>query len=219
MSYGHFSTECHEHHAIVSDVQAEVITLCGSMQFFPRMLTVAAELTSAGAIVLAPFCVVAPEDQRGWNKAALDELHRDKIRLATARIVVVSDESGYFGDSTRAEIEFAESLGLAVAFRRVEREAETGPTPELPSLETTSRCRSCSAPIAWRRTVKGGRIPLDPAPAATGNVTVVDGGRGVALVLNDDEIAEIAERPDVPRYVSHFATCPDADTWRSKGES
>lgn len=119
MGYPHFSVDCGEHHAIVSDVAAEIVTLCGSMRFFPQMLTVAAELTGDGAIVLAPFCVVPAEEQRGWAKDALDELHRSKIRLATYRVIVVSDESGYYGDSTRAEIAFAESLELAVEYRQI----------------------------------------------------------------------------------------------------
>lgn len=119
MSYTHHSTDCHEHHAIVSDAQAEVVTLCGSMRFFGQMLTVAAELTAQGIIVLAPFCVVATSDQGSTAKIELDELHRDKIRLATWRIVVVSDETGYIGDSTRSEMSFAESLGVAVELRQV----------------------------------------------------------------------------------------------------
>jgi hypothetical protein len=68
---------------------------------------------------LGPFCVVPAEEQRGWAKDALDELHRSKIRLATYRVIVVSDETGYFGDSTRGEIEFAESLELTVEYRRI----------------------------------------------------------------------------------------------------
>lgn len=117
MSYGHFSNECDEHHPIVSDVRAEVVTLCGSMRFFDRMLTVAAELTANGAIVLAPFCVIPSEQQGDEIKAALDGLHRDKIKLATRRIVVVADESGYIGDSTRSEIDYAESIGRTVEYR------------------------------------------------------------------------------------------------------
>ncbi|AHH20791.1 hypothetical protein NONO_c60150 [Nocardia nova SH22a] len=122
MSYGHYSTDCHEHHPIVSDVAAEVVTLCGSMRFFDRMLSVAAELTSQGVIVIAPFCVVPPGHQAGEAKADLDALHRDKIRLATRRIVVVSDETGYIGDSTRSEMKFAESLGLTIDLREVRGE-------------------------------------------------------------------------------------------------
>lgn len=112
MSYSHFSTDCDEHHSIVSDVTAEIVTLCGSMRFFDRMLTVAADLTSEGVIVLAPFCVIPSEQQGDAAKLALDALHKDKIRLATGRIVVV-------GESTRSEIAFAESQGLTVEYRQI----------------------------------------------------------------------------------------------------
>lgn len=90
-----------------------IITICGSMRFFEQMLTTAAKLTAQGHIVLAPFSVVAPEDQGGEFKAMLDQLHRDKIDLS-AEIVVVSDCSGYIGDSTRSEIAYAKRTGKEV---------------------------------------------------------------------------------------------------------
>ncbi|MFB7837867.1 hypothetical protein ACFC4J_40220, partial [Streptomyces sp. NPDC056056] len=55
------------------------VTLCGSMRFFPAMLAVAAELTDAGAVVIAPFRVLAPADQSSSAKVRLDALHRGKI--------------------------------------------------------------------------------------------------------------------------------------------
>ncbi|WP_280264675.1 hypothetical protein [Nocardia wallacei] len=87
-----------------------MITLCGSMRFFDRMLAVAAAETAAGRIVLAPFCVVTPSEQDNDLKAMLDELHRHKIDLAD-EVVIVTDDTGYIGDSTRAEISYAEALG------------------------------------------------------------------------------------------------------------
>ncbi|HEY1971848.1 MAG TPA: hypothetical protein VGH89_28085 [Pseudonocardia sp.] len=80
-----------------------MVTLRGSMRFLALMLRVAAQGTVRGAIVLAPFAVVPPREQGGEFKAMLDRLHRRKIDLAD-RVVVVSDESGYIGDSTCAEI-------------------------------------------------------------------------------------------------------------------
>lgn len=74
-----------------------------------------------------------------------------------------------------------------------------------------SACRSCGAPLRWAVTAKGRRLPLDPEPAATGNV-VVD-ATGAARVLSPLE-----PRPaDVPLYLSHFATCPDANIHRRRG--
>jgi hypothetical protein len=107
-----------EENAMVGPRRPEVVTLCGSMRFLPLMLQVAAEETAAGAIVLAPFAVVAAAEQGGAVKARLDELHRHKIDMAD-RVIVVSDPSGYYGASTAREITYARVLGKPVERRRV----------------------------------------------------------------------------------------------------
>ncbi|MEU4841730.1 hypothetical protein [Nocardia testacea] len=94
-----------------------VVTLCGSMRFHAQMLDVAAELSEAGMIVLAPFKVVPPDQQHNAAKHHLDELHRRKIDLSSA-IVVVTDETGYYGDSTRGEIDYAISQSKTVVWSR-----------------------------------------------------------------------------------------------------
>ena len=102
-------------------VRPDVVTLCGSMRFLAEMLHVAAEQTAAGVIVLAPFVVVQPREQAGDHaalKVRLDELHRRKIDLSD-RVIVVSDPTGYIGESTRAEIAYAEGLGMPVRYRRL----------------------------------------------------------------------------------------------------
>lgn len=67
-----------------------------------------------------------------------------------------------------------------------------------------ARCGSCQAEIRWARTTKGKAIPL--------NVTQVLGGN---IALDENLIARVVEaKPDVRRYVSHFATCPQADQHR-----
>ncbi|MFI6959683.1 hypothetical protein ACIBJI_40230 [Nocardia sp. NPDC050408] len=90
-----------------------VVTLCGSMRFHQQMLEVAAELTDGGVIVLAPFRVAAAEQQASTAKARLDQLHRHKIAMSDG-VIVVTDESRYAGESTRAEIEFATQLGKPI---------------------------------------------------------------------------------------------------------
>jgi hypothetical protein len=67
-------------------------------------------------------------------------------------------------------------------------------------------CRSCKAPIVWARHEFTRRaMPLDAEPVENGNV-VLEGN--VARVVG----------PNVPvsgpRYVSHFATCPNAGEHR-----
>ena len=72
-----------------------------------------------------------------------------------------------------------------------------------------SFCKSCGAPIVWCRTRSGTRIPLDPEPVAGGNL-VKDAFNVVAFVQPDMSATD--------RYVSHFATCPQAKTHRRTRE-
>ena len=95
-----------------------LVTLCGSMKFFKHMLAVAAEETAAGRIVLSPFCVVTADAQDSELKTRLDVLHRHKIDLADEGIVV-TDETGYIGESTQGEIGYARALGKPTSIRVV----------------------------------------------------------------------------------------------------
>ena len=76
-----------------------------------------------------------------------------------------------------------------------------------------TECRSCRAPIEWKKTLSGKSIPLDLEPVPDGNIVLTDGD--VAETLGPLEL-ELLD-PDRARYVSHFATCPDADQWRGGG--
>jgi hypothetical protein len=91
----------------------EVVTLCGSMRFYDRILRVASELTLVGSIVLAPFSVVAPADQDSDAKKRLDELHLRKIDMSD-RVVVVTDDYGYTGESTTREMDYATTAGKPI---------------------------------------------------------------------------------------------------------
>lgn len=79
-----------------------------------------------------------------------------------------------------------------------------------------STCRSCGAEVQWGTTeASGAAVPLDPEPVATGNLVIVRAGYGrhgelvpVVAYARDDDAR--------PRFVSHFATCPDADSWRTR---
>lgn len=93
---------------------------------------------------------------------------------------------------------------------------------------SSPRCRSCGAPIFFGRTAKGRRMPLDPAPVEDGNVIVDQDMRlldklasayvgdspppegAPVRVLHKFELID----PDVPRYRTHFASCPAADRHR-----
>ncbi|MFP8944761.1 hypothetical protein ACLIYM_25465 [Streptomyces fenghuangensis] len=100
-----------------------IVAICGSTRFMREMADADRELTWAGHIVVKPGCDMKTP-HRLWadpqaaedGKARLDDLHRAKIRLAH-RVLVVGD---YIGDSTRAEIAYARSLGKPVAFTHPE---------------------------------------------------------------------------------------------------
>jgi hypothetical protein len=67
-----------------------------------------------------------------------------------------------------------------------------------------SACRSCGAAIVWATTENGKPIPLDREPI-----------RGLFhLDRRPGETFAIGAAP--PAYVSHFATCPNADAHRKR---
>jgi hypothetical protein len=93
-----------------------IVTICGSMKFFEQMLQVAADETAKGHIVLAPFSVVAPEDQGSDFKAMLDRLHFQKIDMSS-QVVIVTNQHGYVGTSTKREMAYALGNGKTVDVR------------------------------------------------------------------------------------------------------
>jgi ABC-type Fe2+-enterobactin transport system substrate-binding protein len=108
----------------------EIVVICGSTRFMAEMTELNLQETAAGRIVLAPGCNMkqphplwADPAQAERLKVELDALHRAKIRLAD-RVLVVGD---YVGDSTRAEIAYAQSLGKLVEFGDAALSAEFNP--------------------------------------------------------------------------------------------
>lgn len=98
-----------------------ITVLCGSTRFKEQINKVNAELTMRGELVisLGVFGHVDLPDHdwtTGGNddKRSLDELHRRKIDLADR--VLIINVGGYIGESTRGEIEYAESLGKPVHY-------------------------------------------------------------------------------------------------------
>jgi hypothetical protein len=65
-------------------------------------------------------------------------------------------------------------------------------------------CSTCQAQIIWAKTTKGRPMPLDLAKVAGGNIDLVD---GVAHVVKPDGSA---------KHVSHFATCPNSASHRTR---
>lgn len=72
----------------------------------------------------------------------------------------------------------------------------------------TCRSEACGAVIIWARSRDGKAIPLDVEPTADGNLALVG---GIAEAYGLEHAAE-----KLPRYTSHFATCPDAPAFRKE---
>lgn len=74
-----------------------------------------------------------------------------------------------------------------------------------------SSCRSCRQEIFWLPTTTGKKMPVNPDPDPRGLVAVSDNnGRGeIAIVL-----PTAGHHTNMPRYTSHFATCPNSDQHR-----
>jgi hypothetical protein len=68
-------------------------------------------------------------------------------------------------------------------------------------------CQRCGAPMTWAVTPTGSKLPLDPEPRSDGNV-IYEGG--LARFIS----GEMRRTYTGDRYVSHFATCPNADQFR-----
>lgn len=102
-----------------------IVVICGSTRFMTEMNEADLRETKAGKIVVKPGCDMKSPHEL-WSgpaaaeaealKARLDDLHRAKIRLAD-EVLVAGD---YIGDSTRAEIAYARSLGKPVRFTHPE---------------------------------------------------------------------------------------------------
>jgi len=100
-----------------------IVCLCGSTRFGAAFRRANLEHTLAGEIVLSIGCDTKSDDELAAAgeidfdaiKGMLDELHKRKIDLADY-VLVVSDEAGYFGDSTASEIQYAAEHGKPVKF-------------------------------------------------------------------------------------------------------
>lgn len=83
----------------------------------------------------------------------------------------------------------------------------------------TARCSSCHAEIVWVHTLAGERMPVDLHPSPLGNIRLnVHGYQIVATVVSDATPDMFDPTDSGLRFLSHFATCADADAWR-KGAS
>ena len=126
MGYPHLSPQCRDYHHLVRDFKGprpEIVVLCGSTRFYDAFQEANYTLTMHGKIVLSVGFYPHAKAEHGHGegvghdsaeKIALDELHKRKIDLADR--VFVLNVGGYIGDSTRSEIEYAESIGRPITY-------------------------------------------------------------------------------------------------------
>ncbi len=124
--------------ATINEQKGSVVTLIGSMKFWEEFLSVAIQLERDGKAVLLPFPIsVAIQLERDgkagllpfpikdpslppnawtpdWLQRNLDKSIRKKIDICDKVHVINVD--GYIGESTRSEIEYAESLGKQITY-------------------------------------------------------------------------------------------------------
>jgi hypothetical protein len=81
----------------------------------------------------------------------------------------------------------------------------------------SAACRSCGAAVIWTRTAAGKAMPVDAEPVDGGNVLLSRGPADVGIptaTVVGKRVQPSIFGDDSPRYTSHFATCPHADTHR-----
>ena len=94
----------------------KIITLCGSIKFKDEFMKVQEKLTLEGDIVLTPnfFNNIKKEDIDEKTQEMLDEMHKQKIDISDE--IYVINVSGYIGESTKSEIEYAKSKGKKISY-------------------------------------------------------------------------------------------------------
>lgn len=100
-----------------------IVTLCGSTRFKDAFTDAQLRETLAGKIVLTIGCNLRSDSEIFKNlsplelrliKARLDILHFHKIAISDE--ILVLNVSGYIGESTEREIEFAKSIGIRINY-------------------------------------------------------------------------------------------------------
>lgn len=85
-----------------------------------------------------------------------------------------------------------------------------------------SACGSCGAEVVWAVTTTGKRMPVDAAPVDGGNVLLSPAsspGQAPTATVVGKQVQPSLFGDDAPRYVSHFATCPNSAQHRRQGRS
>jgi hypothetical protein len=80
-------------------------------------------------------------------------------------------------------------------------------------------CRTCGAHVQWAQTEKGRRMPVNIEPVKDGNILLQHRPDRIplAVYLTPEQIKSFEGSLQRHRlFKSHFATCPQAKSWRKK---
>lgn len=82
----------------------------------------------------------------------------------------------------------------------------------------TTFCKGCGAEVIWCKTERGGNMPVDAYPVPHGNLLVEEHAEGLSCRVVDahEEPAGAGNGEPQPRYVSHFANCPQHAQFRTR---
>lgn len=103
----------------------KVIAVCGSLRFYKEMMEITEKLELQGNCMLVPIYNPSKPSKDDFTKEEaliLDKMHKERIKLADAVLIVNID--GYIGSSTKKEIEFAKSLNKEIIYYKNEKELE-----------------------------------------------------------------------------------------------
>ena len=95
----------------------KIITVCGSLRFYKEMMEITEKMELQGNCILVPIYNHARPNKDDFieeDALMLDKMHKERIKLADAILVVNVD--GYIGNSTKSEIEFAKSLNKEILY-------------------------------------------------------------------------------------------------------
>lgn len=95
----------------------KIITICGSMKNYNKMMEIAESIELEGNCVLTPIFNPSKPSKEFYTKEEgimLDKVHKERIKLSDAIYVVNIDN--HIGNSTKSEIEYAKSLNKEIIY-------------------------------------------------------------------------------------------------------
>jgi len=102
-------------------LKTEIVCICGSLRFRKEIGEAELHFVKQKCIVLTPCCMYVDAqrtDSFMEYKELFDEIHKRKIDICD--FVFVVNRMGYVGESTKSEIDYAESIGKPIYFLETE---------------------------------------------------------------------------------------------------